>query len=80
VTALGWGGIAYVAVLPMSLAYLAWFRGLRLLPAATAATAVLLAPVIGVFASGFMLGEPLGLRQVGALAMTLGGVALAARG
>ncbi len=80
VTALGWGGIFYVAVLPMSLAYLAWFRGLRLLPAATAATAVLLAPVIGVFASGFMLGEPVGLRQVGALAMTLGGVALAARG
>jgi drug/metabolite transporter (DMT)-like permease len=37
-------------------------------------------PVIGVFSSGLTLGEPLGLRQLAALALTLGGVALAARG
>ncbi len=79
-TGLGWGAIGYVAVLPMVLAYLTWFRALRLLPANTAATGVLLAPAIGVFASAALLGEPLGLRQLGALGMTLAGVALAARG
>ena len=80
VTPLGWGAIAYVAVLPMSLAYLAWFRALRLLPANTAATGVLLAPAIGVFASALMLHEALGWHQLAALALTLAGVALAARG
>ncbi|HVB67071.1 MAG TPA: EamA family transporter [Acetobacteraceae bacterium] len=79
ITPLGWGAVAYVAILPMSLAYLTWFRALRLLPAGTAATGVLVAPVVGVFASAALLGEPLGLRQLTALAMTLCGVALAAR-
>ncbi|MDE2006583.1 MAG: DMT family transporter [Rhodospirillales bacterium] len=77
--AIAWGAIGYVAVLPMVLAYLTWFRALKLLPANTAATGVLLAPAIGVFASAALLGEPLGPRQLGALAMTLAGVALAAR-
>ena len=79
VTPLAWGAAGYVAVLPMSLAYLTWFRALRLLPAGTAATGVLAAPMIGVFASAALLGEPLGARQLIALAMTLSGVALALR-
>ena len=79
VSPLGWGAAGYVAILPMTLAYVTWFRALRLLPAGTAATAVLVAPVVGVFASAALLGEPLGPRQLAALAMTLTGVALAAR-
>lgn len=79
ITPLGWGAVGYVAVLPMTLAYLTWFRALRLLPAGTAATGVLVAPIVGVFASAALLGEPLGLRQLAALGMTLTGVALAAR-
>ncbi len=79
VPALGWAGLAYSAVLPMTLGYLTWFRALRLLPAATAATSVLLAPTVGVIGSAAMLGNPLGPRQVLALAMTLTGVGLAAR-
>ena len=42
VTPLGWTSAAYVAVIPMTAAYLSWFRALRLLPASTAATGVLL--------------------------------------
>jgi drug/metabolite transporter (DMT)-like permease len=80
VTALGWGCLAYAALMGQVLAYLAWFRALRLLPAGTAAIGSLLVPVIGVFSSGLALGEPLGLRQLAALALTLGGVVLAARG
>ena len=80
VTAVGWGCLAYVAVVAQCLAYLAWFRALRHLPAGTAAIGSLLVPVIGVFGSGLILGEPLGLRHLVALALTLGGVALASRG
>ncbi len=79
VTPLGWSGLAYVATIPMTVAYLAWFRALRLLPASTAATSVLLAPMVGVFASAALLGDPLGPRQLIALAVTLTGVGLAAR-
>jgi drug/metabolite transporter (DMT)-like permease len=80
VTAIGWACLFYVAVVAQVLAYLAWFRALRLLPAGTAAIGSLLVPVVGVFSSGLLLGEPIGPRQVTALALTLGGVLLAARG
>jgi drug/metabolite transporter (DMT)-like permease len=78
VTPLGWLGVAFSAALPMTLAYLTWFRALRLLPAATAGTGVLISPVIGVVCSALLLGDPLGPRQVAALALTLSGVGLAA--
>ena len=64
----------------MTAAYLAWFRALRMVPASTAAAAVLISPLVGVIGSGLMLGETFGTRQVVALVMTLTGVALAARG
>ncbi len=76
----GWASIAYISSLPLSVAYLAWFRALKLVPASTAATTVLVSPMIGVIGSTLMLGEVLGPRQLIALAMTLTGVALAARG
>jgi len=79
VTPLGWLATAYIAVVPMTVAYLAWFRALRLVTAATAATALLIAPMVGVFSSTLLLGEPLGARQLAALALTLIGVGLAVR-
>jgi drug/metabolite transporter (DMT)-like permease len=80
VTPAGWACITYVATIPMTVAYLAWFRALRLVPAAMAATTVLVSPVVGVLGGTLVLGETLGTRQIVALAMTLAGVALAARG
>jgi probable blue pigment (indigoidine) exporter len=80
ITWLGWSCLVYVAVIAQCLAYLAWFRALKRLPASTAAIGSLLVPVIGVLGSAAALGEPLGLRQGAALALTLGGVALASRG
>ncbi len=77
-TPLGCTAILFVAALPMTLAYVAWFRALRLLPAATAATGVLISPVVGVVGSALLLGDPLGPRQLGALGLTLTGVGLAA--
>lgn len=78
VTPLGWTSVAFMAALPMTLAYVAWFRALRLLPAATAATGVLISPMVGVVGSALLLGDPLGPRQVAALTLTLTGVGLAA--
>lgn len=80
VTQGGWLSIAYIATLPLSVAYVAWFRALKLVPASTAATTVLVSPMIGVIGSTLLLGEALGPRQWIALGMTLTGVALAARG
>jgi len=80
VTPMGWLALLYCATVPMIVAYLAWFRALQLLPAATASMGTLIAPVIGVSGSALLLGEPIGTRQVVALGLTLAGVALAARG
>lgn len=76
----GWGCVAYIATVPMTLAYLAWFRALRMVPASVAATTVLVSPLVGVLGSTMVLGETLGPRQMVALGMTLAGVALAVRG
>lgn len=78
-TPLGWSAVAYIAILPMTIAYLTWFRALRLVAASTAATTVLLSPMIGVAGSALLLGETLGPRQVLGLVLTLTGVALATR-
>lgn len=80
VTPLGWAAVLYVGVFAMCVSYLAWFRALKLLPASTAAIGTLLVPVIGVASSAWALGEPLGPRQLIALALTVTGVVLASRG
>jgi drug/metabolite transporter (DMT)-like permease len=56
-----------------------WFAALERLPAATASIGTLMVPAIGVLASVAMLHEPFGLREILALVVTLGGIALAMR-
>jgi drug/metabolite transporter (DMT)-like permease len=80
VSAAGWACLLYHMLLSQCAAYLAWFQALRRLPAGTAAIGSLLTPVIGVVSSSLLLDEPLGPRQLAALALTLAGVALASRG
>lgn len=75
-----WALLAYSAIVPLCLCYLAWFAALRRLPAGVAATGTLLAPVVGVLGSALVLGEPFAAPELAAMALTLGGVALAARG
>jgi drug/metabolite transporter (DMT)-like permease len=76
-TAVGWAAMAYMAVVPMGVCSLSWFAALMRLPPATASVATLLTPLVGVVAAALALGEPLGAREALALALTLGGVALA---
>ncbi len=72
-------GLAYMAVGPMALCYLTWFGALRRLPTAVAATSMLIVPVVGTLTAVPLLGETLGLREVFAIVLTIGGVALALR-
>jgi drug/metabolite transporter (DMT)-like permease len=77
ITTSGWIVLIYMVLVPMGICYLAWFAALRRLPAATAAIGTLSVPIIGVVAAAIMLGEPLGVREALAMALTLAGVALA---
>lgn len=78
-TAVGWGAFAYVGLIGFCLAYVCWFAALTQLPASIAAIGTMAVPVIGVVGSAVMLHEPLGIVQIGALVLTLVGVALATR-
>ena len=76
---LGIACFVYMTLVPMGVCYLTWFETLRRLPPASASTGMLLVPVIGVVSAALILGEPLGLREVAAMVLTLGGVTLALR-
>ena len=75
----GWASMIYMTVIQFCLCYVCWFAALERLPAATASIGTLLVPEAGAAAAAAMLNEPLGLREIGALAVTLGGVAVAVR-
>jgi drug/metabolite transporter (DMT)-like permease len=75
----GWLSMAYMTLIQFCVCYVCWFAALQRLPAATASIGTLLVPVVGVLASGAMLHEALGMREFAALALALGGVALAMR-
>ena len=77
ITPTGLACFAYMTLVPMGLCYLTWFETLRRLPATSASTGMLLVPVIGVVSATLILGEPLGLREIAAMVLTLGGVMLA---
>lgn len=76
---IGWLSLAYMTLVQFCICYACWFAALDRLPASTASIGTLMVPVVGVLASAAMLGEPLGVREFTALALTLGGVVLAAR-
>ena len=77
ITPMGIACFVYMTLVPMGLCYLTWFETLRRLPPTSASTGMLLVPVIGVVSAAFILGEPLGLREIAAMVLTLGGVTLA---
>ena len=61
--------IAYVFLLPMLFCQWAYFRTVRLFPAAIAAIGTLAIPVVGVYSSALILGESVGWREFVALAL-----------
>ncbi|WP_396427156.1 DMT family transporter [Leifsonia sp. 1010] len=69
-------GFAYVTVIATALAFVAWFAGLRHLPAGTVGLIGLLNPVTGVVLGALVAGEALSGRQLVGLAIVLAGIAL----
>jgi len=76
-SAAGLACLVYMMLIPMAVCYLSWFETLRRLPPAGASAGMLLVPVIATVAAAVALGEPLGVREMAAIGLTLGGVALA---
>jgi len=74
-----WGLVVWQGLVGLCLSYLLWFRALALLPAGVQGIGSLMVPVLGVLISAAWLGEPLAASKLAALALTLGGVLLAAR-
>lgn len=75
-----WALFAWMTIMPLGLAYLAWFEAVKRVPANLASMGTMLAPMFGVAGAAIFLGEPFGPRQIAALVLTVSGVALAARG
>ena len=78
-SSVGWASMAYMTLIQFCLCYVCWFATLERLPAATASIGTLLVPVVGVLSAAAILHEPLGGRELAALLLTLGGVAVALR-
>jgi len=70
---------AYVIIVATALAFVAWFTGLRHLPAGTVGIVGLLNPVTGVLLGTLLAAEPFGPRQIIGTALVLGGVIIASR-
>jgi probable blue pigment (indigoidine) exporter len=75
----GWLLFGFCTVFQVAIGFACWFAALERLPASIAAVGTLIVPVMGVVASAISLGEPLGIPQIGALLLTIAGVAIAAR-
>ncbi|RTL50886.1 MAG: DMT family transporter [Bradyrhizobiaceae bacterium] len=69
--------LAYMTLVPMGTCYLTWYAAIRRLSAATAAIGMLSVPVIGILSGAWFVGESVGWREIGAVVLTLAGVALA---
>ena len=73
-TKLSWQAIAalaYLFAIPMVYCHWAYFTVVRIFPAAVAALGTLLVPVVGVFSSALIIGEPIGWREVSALTLVM---------
>ena len=71
-----WALIAFVIVGPMCFCSWGFFKVVSLFPAAVSAIGTLMVPVVGVASGSLILGEPLGLRELGAMALICGGLSL----
>lgn len=67
-------GFAYVTLIATALAYVAWFAGLKHLPASSVGLVGLLNPMSGVLLGTLLGGEEFGLRQAAGTAIVLFGV------
>ncbi len=70
-----WAGAVYVLTLGLIVGYVLWFKVVSLFPASVGAIGTLVIPAIGVVSSALVLGEPVGWRELLALALVVSAVA-----
>lgn len=73
------GSLAFQVVIVVAISYLIWFWLMKSYPASELAAFTFLTPVFGLIFGAWMLGEPVGLKLVGALAMVAFGIVLVTR-
>jgi len=78
-SALAWGALAFQTVIVTFASYLLWFWLMRHYPATQISSFTLFTPIFGLAAGVGLLGEPLTLRLMLALAAVSGGIALVSR-
>jgi drug/metabolite transporter (DMT)-like permease len=66
----------YILIVGVILGYALWFKVVSLFPATIASIGALVTPVIGMASSALLLDEPIGWRELVALALVLSAVAL----
>ena len=64
-----WVAITYIFLLPLLFGQWAFLRTVRLFPASIASIGTLAVPVVGVYSSALVLGEPVGVREFTALVL-----------
>jgi drug/metabolite transporter (DMT)-like permease len=69
-------GILYASTVALIFCMAAFNKVVTLLPATAAAISTLAIPVVGLLSSAWLLGEPAGWRELAALCLVLGGMAL----
>jgi drug/metabolite transporter (DMT)-like permease len=70
------GATIYLVIYALAFCYYAWFQVVRIFPTHISAIGSLLVPIVGVTSSSLILGEPFGWREMGALVLVVGAVAL----
>lgn len=77
-TSLSWETIialVYLFTLPMVFCQWAYFKVVTIFPAALAAMGTLAVPIVGVYSSALILGEPVGWQELAALVLICGALA-----
>ena len=64
-----WWALAYLFALPMVFCQWAYFKVVTIFPAAIAAMGTLAVPIVGVYSSALILGEPVGWQELTALVL-----------
>ncbi|MDA0239141.1 MAG: DMT family transporter [Proteobacteria bacterium] len=77
-----WSGAAiwstiYVLIIPIVFSWIAWFKVVAGTSVTVATVSTLMIPVIGVISANLVLGEPVGWREIVALVLVCGALALA---
>lgn len=67
---------AYLTAIPLIFCYYAWFRVVTIFPTGIASIGTLMVPVIALFSSALVLGDPVGWRELTALLLVVTALAL----